>query len=1231
MEMGMVRNIMIKNKHITVVVSVFALTLILFPAVSALELSNNPDIDSEKDFNSESGNNSMLPIEGSRELEDFNSEPENNSMLPIEYFSGFHERNNHFGIRLPSGEIFPYLYTGSFNIYEENLSFSVVHNEKRVTQKSNLTQHEPIWIDGDNNFTSENGVTNGTGTIEDPYIIEGWEIKRRLDTSMGMCAGIVIKNSSKHVVIRNLYIINPMFDYGGGWWWYASGVILYNVSNCSIQNITVEAQGNPSTWMPYPFHYGIWIEESDNMFLENNTIINYGQGMVFSYTCDVVLRNNSFNSNLHSLFISGNQTMHYVFDIDSSNTVNGKKIVYLTGEKNLFFDNSSDFGFLAMVSCINVTVRNFTDCELIIANTTNADVMDSDISSINVCLSFNISVTNITVHDALFGAWFVDNENSSFLNSTVYNATFGVFSNVDYMLIKNLTTHSTAVGVDLRGYNQRIENSTINAFNSGGIWIGGGNNTVDNTTVLGGGNTAFGIILFKTSGNIITNCIIAEFWWTGISLQYAYNNTIANCNITGVVGYGIEMSVVNNNNTIVNCNITECWFGVLLMGVNSNNTIVGNTFYNNRYYGTAYGVYISYRDWYGNIVGYSNNSLIYHNNFIGNDHNAYDDCYNFWDYDSEGNYWDDYAGVDEDCDGIGDTPYAIPGGSNYDNYPLMHEFTWWDKDEPEILLISPENNSVIKPCTIITFDVTDENLRSVNYSINNGAAQLFSTEYEINTTNWEDGIYNILIYAKDWGDNTNSKSFTFTIDSILPIISLLSPSNNSLIQLGTVIDLDISDINIDTVTYTLNDGEQQILHSPYDVYTWGWNDGIYKITISASDLAGNEISKWFVFTVDGTPPSILLISPANNSVIRPGTIIDFNVSDAHLDDVSYSINDGEIQLFSSPYNIDTTDWNDGIYKITVYASDLVNNEIYRLFTFAIDGTKPNISLIYPENNSVIKPGTVIDFEINDIHLNITTYTLNDGLPETLSSPYDINTWDWEDGTCNITIFANDLAGNEISKMFTFTIDSVVPEILLIYPSNNSLIQPGTILDFDIRDSHLKSSVYSLHDYPIDMTLVAARYPFNYPYNISTIGWSDKTRAVEIYANDTAGNEISRWFVFTIDGTPPTVIIVESSQTTSKSSFTISWSASEDVQYYEVSTDGINWENVSKNTQHTFTLSKGANTLYVRGTDFAGNTGTNMITVTYKKEEPKGFIPSFELIYLISTICLALALKRRKRI
>lgn len=81
----------------------------------------------------------------------------------------------------------------------------------------------------------------------------------------------------------------------------------------------------------------------------------------------------------------------------------------------------------------------------------------------------------------------------------------------------------------------------------------------------------------------------------------------------------------------------------------------------------------------GNGVGvsleYAGLTTIYGNDFLDNTVQAAQDSFTgvaLWDngLPDGGNYWSDYTGVDENYDGIGDTPYMIDS-TNMDRYPLM--------------------------------------------------------------------------------------------------------------------------------------------------------------------------------------------------------------------------------------------------------------------------------------------------------------------------------------------------------------------------------------------------------------------------------------------------------------------------------------------------------------------------------------------------------------------------------
>ena len=141
--------------------------------------------------------------------------------------------------------------------------------------------------------------------------------------------------------------------------------------------------------------------------------------------------------------------------------------------------------------------------------------------------------------------------------------------------------------------------------------------------------------------------------------------------IYGWEGGGIYVTNSSRNN-IINNTIENTQYGINLMN-STNNIITANTIMENDV-GTQF------------IDNYSNNSVIYHNNFIDNGWqvNSFAPSNNTWDngYPSGGNYWSNYTSTDfysgpyqngAGSDGIGDTPYVIDE-NDQDNYPLMHPY-----------------------------------------------------------------------------------------------------------------------------------------------------------------------------------------------------------------------------------------------------------------------------------------------------------------------------------------------------------------------------------------------------------------------------------------------------------------------------------------------------------------------------------------------------------------------------
>ncbi|MEM1514247.1 MAG: right-handed parallel beta-helix repeat-containing protein, partial [Candidatus Thermoplasmatota archaeon] len=129
---------------------------------------------------------------------------------------------------LDNGFIFIWLKkTNVLAIPLQNSSYSG-ENRKLIEGEIPDTQyipHDPIYINGNNQFTPTNGVSGGSGTIEDPYIIEGWEI------SASTAVGIRIENTTAYFIIRNCYI--------HGWRTF-NGIHLGNVKNGKIKDCIIQ-------------------------------------------------------------------------------------------------------------------------------------------------------------------------------------------------------------------------------------------------------------------------------------------------------------------------------------------------------------------------------------------------------------------------------------------------------------------------------------------------------------------------------------------------------------------------------------------------------------------------------------------------------------------------------------------------------------------------------------------------------------------------------------------------------------------------------------------------------------------------------------------------------------------------------------------------------------------------------------------------------------------------------
>jgi len=284
----------------------------------------------------------------------------------------------------------------------------------------------PILIDGDANFTSANGVTGGHGTVNDPYIISGWQI------SSYVAHGIEIHNTIAHFVVRDVLV------QGGSS--LHSGIRLESAFNGRIENATLTSNV-----------IGLDVSFCRDIAVMNNTITHSTWG-IFAYACSqIVLDNDSFSDNeyygvllkdstymsLNNNSFSGdgvsidgfNMVCFNTHGIPQNNLVNGKPILYVRNQSDIDISNLA-VGQLIVVNCQNGRISNVstadTDVGIEVSYSSGISIEDCEASScyqgLHVQYSSNMTLVRNRASYSNEGSRINDCERASVIgNSADYN------------------------------------------------------------------------------------------------------------------------------------------------------------------------------------------------------------------------------------------------------------------------------------------------------------------------------------------------------------------------------------------------------------------------------------------------------------------------------------------------------------------------------------------------------------------------------------------------------------------------------------------------------------------------------------------------------------------------------------------------------------------------------------------------------------------------------------------
>lgn len=463
--------------------------------------------------------------------------------------------------------------------------------------------------------------------------------------------GLALYYCNNSIIVDNSLVDNDV-----------TGIILENCNFSKISDNTVFNNQNGISL------YGIGNNVSSNRVNQNEYT---GISCRGEYN---LLFNNSLNSSIYGVTVSGkNHTLKknlmkecgirtsYLnplseitsHTIDTTNLVNGKPLYYYVNETGLGVSDFINAGQIILINCNNSQVVN----------------LDLSNGSLGITLYYcfhNTLMNNNVSYNNFYGIFMIESGDCTITGNFMNNCETGIYlsySNDNKIFGNNLNNNIRKHGSHLKegsgiyvisSHRNQVLDNNINNNNFGLNFEGdcsnniiSGNN-INNNSYSGikirGGVGGVGNEISKNTIMYNSEDLFLGFQSNAVDLQHYNSGTIEQNIITHNYYNGIHMY--------------KCYYNLI-----TNNTIEDNG---------ATGLVIGYETY-----GWGLENVIYYNIFSNNGLNAEDNGVdNTWDNGLIGNYWDNYTGTDSDGDGIGDTPYYIPGvAGNQDNYPLMERPT----------------------------------------------------------------------------------------------------------------------------------------------------------------------------------------------------------------------------------------------------------------------------------------------------------------------------------------------------------------------------------------------------------------------------------------------------------------------------------------------------------------------------------------------------------------------------
>jgi hypothetical protein len=261
-----------------------------------------------------------------------------------------------------------------------------------------------------------------------------------------------------------------------------------------------------------------------------------------------------------------------------------------------------------------------------------------------------------------------------------------------------------------------------------------------------------------------------------------------------------------------------------------------------------------------------------------------------------------------------------------------------------------------------------------------------------------------------------------SVDTLAPILDITSPKPDSYTNQDPV---SLTGMTEPSAIVKVNGELAQITGSEFEVLV-SVSEGANRITVVATDLAGNVVTKTMTIYRDTTAPDLTVFSPREELWTNQSRLL---INGMTEQGATVTINGQNVNVQNSVFSF-YLNLQEGTNKIALSAMDSAGNTLSLTRTVYLDTRAPDLLLTSPLDN--VHQSTPVVPVLGSVDWGTEVYLNGERLPVSdfvfsTSLRFD------SDGTKTIEIFTRDLAGNTASITRTVHIDTVKPFISISYP------------------------------------------------------------------------------------------------------------------------------------------------------------------------------------------------------